>query len=68
MVRRDNPTALESATNRIVGIRHKHQNPFISGDKMIEIIIQLMGILKEDMTDLIQQAVDHVIDDFNGDI
>jgi len=35
---------------------------------MIEIIIQLMGILKEDMTDLIQQAVDHVIDDFNGDI
>ena len=35
---------------------------------MIEIIIQLMGILKEDMTDLIQQAVDHVVDDFNGDI
>ena len=68
MVPRDNATTLGATTKRIVGIKQEYQNPFVIGDKMIEIIIQLMGILKEDMTDLIQQAVDHVIDDFNGDI
>ena len=35
---------------------------------MIKVIIELMGIFKEDMTDLIEQAIEHVIDDFNGDI
>jgi hypothetical protein len=64
----DNTNTLEPATNRIVGIRQEPKRPFIIGDKMIKVIIELMGIFKEDMTDLIEQAIEHVIDDFNGDI
>jgi hypothetical protein len=35
---------------------------------MIKIITQLMGIFKEDVTDVIKQAINHLIDDIYRDL
>jgi len=35
---------------------------------MIKVITQLMGIFKEDVTDVMKQAINHLIDDIYGNL
>ena len=35
---------------------------------MIKVIIQLVGIFKEDVTDVMKQAINHLIDDIYGNL